>query len=512
MNEIDPFDVGWPDFEEGPRPVDLNIRIPWGKHAGEKIKDLPIGYVNWLLDKATSDWVEDNRESLVAALTYVDESKIAPYVLAPDQAQSADEICYVLFDKGAHLARLQGGAGYGKSFTVQEIAIRAKRAGYQVRAAATSYVATNNLMQDLDPIGVDTRTIASMLSLEVTYNGPKEIYQPGPQTLVILPDILSHGCLLIIDEYSMVDDVIGRTLIEAAAKYGGKLLVVGDVYQLPSPAQNWDSLLCSVEPYSTLVTPKRYGADTELFAIEQLVRHNPWLFKAENFLGDMVSRVNSLDGLIDAYIQSYNENPDDQHLMVYYRRADMVAANKKIRTRLFGEDAHAVCPGEQLRIQRTADFTPYYGGDGERVYSGTTIQVVDVEETVETISVYEANLHFQIPVYKVTTGKGDRYPVIFSVTEHQAQTDMRGGAEFNAALQQLSEWCDMNHSWTPYRNFRNCLVQVAYQYASTVHRTQGQSVDRVFTCPAAMWQTDPYTARKLLYVALTRAKRKLTVL
>ena len=49
-------------------------------------------------------------------------------------------------------------------------------AGYQVAAAATSYVATQVLVKQLDLLGVDVRTIARHLQLTVEYDGPKQNY------------------------------------------------------------------------------------------------------------------------------------------------------------------------------------------------------------------------------------------------------------------------------------------------------------------------------------------------
>ena len=492
--------------------------IPFGKHAGTVIKDLPPFYVDWLLAKAMHPWVEWHREALEYSRHYVDEDSLPEYELQEDQAQAADAIVTQLLEGSTPVARLQGPAGSGKSFTVQDIVIRARRAGYIVRAAATSYVATNNLARDLDPIGVETKTIASLLRLDVQYNGPQELYVPGYDTDAVLAEILQTGNLLCIDEYSMVDDLIGDTLIRAAYQHGGKLLVIGDAHQLPSPSQGWDSVLCRVEPSAELWIPKRYKPDSTLFQVERNVRADPLSFRSTQYLGDEVHQVNSIDRFFAAYCEGREASPDEQHLVIYYKRAHMAEANRRVRARLFGTGAPDLCAGEQLRVQRTADYTPFYAGDGKRVYSGTTIVVTDAQPANRSIRVEECDMQFEVPCWYVDghfVHRPDeivRFPVLFSITEHQCQTETRGGAEFNHALGLLRQWCADNNSWQPYRNLRNCFVQVAYQYASTVHRVQGQSVDRVYTSPAAMRQCDAYTARKLTYVALTRAKKSLTVL
>jgi hypothetical protein len=101
---------------------------------------------------------------------------------------------------------------------------------------------------------------------------------------------------------------------------------------------------------------------------------------------------------------------------------------------------------------------------------------------------------------------------MFSVTENQAQSDSVGAEAFNAAVRQVSDYCEQVGSWKWYHLFRNAFVQVAYQYSSTVHRVQGQSIDRVYTSPWALTRAQPFVARKLAYVGLTRAKQHLTVM
>ena len=265
-------------------------KIRFGSHYGKDARDLPAKYASWLLSKIDSPdfkyrhWVEINEDDLRAAVCHIDPAKIPDYELAEDQQRASDEIYSSLIDADYFKHRLQGGAGYGKSFAAIDVVIRFKRAGFQVKACATSYVASQNLAQDLEPLGVPVGTIASTLRLDVTYQGPVEIYAPGPDTHDVLAKLLGPRNVLIVDEYSMVDDTVGTLLLHAAENYGGKLLVIGDVYQLPSPAQDWDSILCQVEPYSTLTIPKRYAPDSDLFEVEQQTRQNPNVFTSAPYI------------------------------------------------------------------------------------------------------------------------------------------------------------------------------------------------------------------------------------
>lgn len=533
---MDIFDI-YPDASQK---IQEN-RIWFGKHKGCPIEKIPTDYVNWLLSIETdpdfgeiAKWVQAHSEELHARLCHIDPALIPEYELEPDQAQAANEIIESLFEVGHSWHRLQGGAGYGKSFCAIDVVIRAKRDyHYHVTACATSYVASQNLGKDLEPLGVPCRTIASTLRLEKIYEGMLETYSPGKDTDVALAKLLGKNKLLIVDEYSMVDDKIGKLLMDAVVQYGGRLLVIGDVYQLPSPAQNWDSRLCGLRPVSTLTLPKRYRRESDLFEVEQIVRNDPYHFDASAFSSDFslqVFTVGSKADLIRKFVEVFRAYPDQQTLMLWFRRKDMTESNEAIRLALFGEGAPDVADGERLRVQRTSDYTEEYNAkESVRYYSGTSLKVKEAFVSTKVISIPEicywgkdaqergmengAPTVFTIPCTYVTLehslGSVATIAVLFSITENSASGDKIGGKEFNKATDILQDWCRENDKWDIYRAFRNCFVQVAYQYASTVHRVQGQSLDNVFVSPAALRQSDPYQSVKLQYVGLTRAKQRL---
>jgi hypothetical protein len=503
----------------------LETTIPFGKYYGSTIADLPTSYVQWLLDNAEHGWVTDYRETLVAALLHVPEDAIDHGELAEDQSVASDKIYQTLIDHGEPLFRLQGASGYGKSFTAQDVAVRAKRAGHRVAACATSYVATQNLAKDLERLKVPCNTIARTLKLGLTYQERKEIYGPGVDTPEALMNLFAGGGVLIVDEYSMVEDAIGALLIEGAQQYGGRLLVIGDAHQLPSPAQDWDSNLTKVEPSAELWIPKRYSVDSDLYKIERTVRAGGF-FDARNFAGsEEVSKVPDLAGLYRAYLDDFATYPDQQLLMLWYRRADMAAANQYLRRTLYGDSAPMIAPGERLRVQRTSNYlaTPDDDVEAVRFYSGTTLTVENVYRDVRTINLPaqpatakhpgHPGLELRVPALFATLKDYDMaVATMFSVTENQAQSDSVGAEAFNAAVRQVSDYCEQVGSWKWYHLFRNAFVQVAYQYSSTVHRVQGQSIDRVYTSPWALTRAQPFVARKLAYVGLTRAKQHLTVM
>ncbi len=101
-----------------------------------------------------------------------------------------------------------------------------------------------------------------------------------------------------------------------------------------------------------------------------------------------------------------------------------------------------------------------------------------------------------------------QYTLTFSKTEHYADPATVGGENFNQGLEEVKAYCIEHNNWQLYHYYRSKFVQVAYGYATTVHRSQGSSVDRVYFNPADVLQGGS-VAPKLAYVAGTRAKKEL---
>lgn len=497
------------------------MKITFGKYKGRQLEEIDPGYLSWMLAMAERDpdsfvgaWATDHVIDIKAAITHQAkqklESNMPEFTLSDSQQVAVDKIVATLLDGDHNVMRLQGGAGYGKSFATLAVVEAAMHRNFTVKACATSYVATQVLLQMLDPVGIDCGTIASKIKLSPVYEGSKEVYEQTPDTLPSIHELLAFGNLLIVDEYSMVSDDIAELFLRAASSQGGKLLVVGDAKQLPSPAQDTPSILDMVEPSVELTEPMRYSKDSTLYQVERQARSNPWEFDAVTFSdGSEVFHHAEWDEFLDCFVKIYRENPDRDVKMLWYKRADVVNANHAIRRALFGESPALVEDGEQLRVQRTVDI-PVPGTDRagrpnkHRFYSGTLYRVLESREEVFTFENYE------IPVTQAILNNNVQVNLLFSVTEGRADLECRGGREFNEALADLGSRCDVGElPWAKYREFRNSFLQVAYSYATTVHRTQGMSADVIFTSPSALRQAKPFDAQRLLYVGLTRAKKEL---
>ena len=485
--------------------------IPFGKYRGQPLSDVAAsdpGYLSWMLQNACHDWVDDHRSDIQQALADAAEAKSAaqpPLTLTDHQQDIIDNLIGHIH-AGEPVVRLDGGAGYGKSYTVLGLLkqLRAKD-GVNAAACATSYVATQVLAEALEPHGFPCATVARTIKQSKVFKDGVESYEVTPDSWAAAQEHLSEGNALVVDEVSMINDEISNLLLDTANQSGGALILVGDRYQLPPVKQEWVSKCCLTSPVETLTKPMRYSEDSDLYAVEQIARYDPWrsldLIPSE--------QVVITDDLIGEYVRNYRADPLANHRMLLFRRQEVVDANNAIRARLFGEDARVVEDGEQIMILRTSDY-PYSEdqSDTTRYYSGQKYHVDSVSIKDYTVTINRET--FVIPHYVARIRHQD-VRVVFAVSENQPDTSKPGAAEYKAAITAAVALGRESGNWQPWKRLMTDFVHVAYHYATSVHRAQGQTADYAYVVPRPLLSVPGIMGPALSYVALTRAKKKLTV-
>jgi len=511
-------------------------RVPFGKHKGTPIDEIDPGYLTWMLKKAREvdawsglvDFVFSHEAAIRAAIDGPQLAKMeaAAMDLHPTAHQSAiaDQVLEVLRER--RMARLEGGAGYGKSYTIAALLIALRREGRPVQACAKSYVATQVLRQQLDPLGIEANTIARTLRLEKSWNGGEIDYVPGVKTDEALEEVFQAGGVLLVDEYSMVNDEIASLMIRACqCSKDGLLVVVGDIKQLPPVKQATPSVFVERVPLGgTLTIPMRYAQDSLLYQLEQQARENPWRLDLSALQGQEVQLCPSIESALDAFVASYRKNPGWTHRALFFKRRDVVGTNRWIREKLYGEQAaqEPVIEDEQLIVLGTMDYTLSDGAaqeDAVRYYSGSLYKVLHHEKAERQIIVGVA-VH-TIPCYQLTLDNDEVVYALFALDENSAVPETLGGYEFNAAVHAAADWAKEQvdtHgvtegvAWSTYRYIQNTFLKIGYAYATTLHRAQGSSLDVVLVDPSTIPQWGVMNLRNALaYVGLTRASKRLII-
>ncbi len=491
--------------------------IGFGKYkhkTWKQVKELDPGYLIWMAGAS---------EDMPSRKKFIDKLFSVELDLMPDQLAAAEAITDELINGNNRVYRLQGGAGYGKSYTVMEVAQRAKRAGFNVVAMANSYVASQVMAESLNPVGIEPSTIARALALRPDNTSYDASYGPSPETEDAVSKLMANGNLLIVDEDTMCSDSAVDIVWAKMNEPGNtaKLLSVGDKKQLPSPEQEHLCEFTNILPAFQLSIPKRFDTESDLYALEMALAEDPFtLVNALNSLqGDEVIKHESFGALCVQMISDIESYPDDSGLMLFFRRDAVAYANRTIRALAYGDDIEPLVEGERLRIMRTS-FMPvrwdYEKGAWLtlKFYSGRFVISRDpaVEEVVIDFKQPDLPQNTLEPIvvecYCITDPEGERIPVLFSKTEHQADPVTVGGKEFNKGLEKVKQYCIETNNWQCYHYYRAKFVQVAYGYATTVHRSQGASVDRIYMNPKDVLQGGSMAA-SLAYVAGTRAKKQI---
>ena len=499
--------------------------VPFGKHRGTDVRELAEtapDYLSWMLSNAEHPWVADNADAIREAIADVKSGKAAEasraLTLTPHQQSAVSEVLSH-FDDDNRVAALYGGAGYGKSYVTAGLVTELAKLGYTTRAMAVSYVASQVLAAQLDPFGVETGTVARTVKLEKVWNDDREDYVFTGDSQEQLNELLSERQALIVDEASMIDDAMADRLISTAERRGGRLILVGDDHQLPPVKQATISRCCNIDRAATLTEPMRYSRDSHLFGYEQAVRNNPnsvWGWSAADVKeSPEVRAVSSVEDLIDDFVLRFKADPGALHRMMLFTRAGVVQANNSIREKLFGAKQAAesvVIEDEQLMILATTDYPSGLSREmgGVRYYSGQSFHAADVERAVHKI--YIDGETYEIPHYQATLKEGEM-PVrlIFGATESSLDQSKLGAAEFGKALAAARAYGKEHGDWGYWRRLQNDYVRVAYTYASTVHRSQGQTCDYAYCAPKSLLATRGIMGQALTYVAMTRAKKHLTI-
>jgi ATP-dependent exoDNAse (exonuclease V) alpha subunit len=411
---------------------------------------------------------------------------------------------------------LSGGPGTGKTFMLKEAIKRSNISRNLISGATVSHAAKNVLDDSLNASEfnkIDCYTIAKSLGMDIIYRSNGDIdFIPNPKLAVYLRNYKVH----IIDEASMIPDDIYNRIMRIVKEEGIKLIIVGDIYQLPPVGQDHDSKFFD-RVDATLTEQMRFtGLITTISNIYRkgIEDINSDYVVSPYILNEYTDRKNNWN---DVYETGYKFTSDIHTLLdrvaeeikysnndIYYSRIlafknDVVdILNENIRSRIYGKNHNQFEKGEILISKGGYSFKK-----SRVIFNGELLVVKDIKEGVGYADIPVFLLEFE----KTSSNSDLRIPVV--------QNNYIALSKYNKVKNNLrSNALKDTTQWNKYYYFINKFAYFDYASAVNTYKAQGQTLRNVYVMEGEIMDVKPLTLKQkfqALYVAMTRATNSLNI-
>ena len=417
------------------------------------------------------------------------------FVLKGDQPEAFNSIVHWLNSVDSpQMFALMGGAGSGKSNLLRYLVVELSSA-YNIHLTATTNSAVKTLAKILNKQPSELKTIYSHLGLTLVDEEDRQVLRPSTK---YTPMQYTNRDLIVIDEGGMAPEVVVDYLLNIE---NAKILLIGDPFQLPPVKEKVSKAfrICRQSDSYFLMKKILRFDDSKLQLSLKLRR----AIKDREF--DTSSIVND-DGIIRydsslKFLDSIRKHLDSEGVaglkeskVLAWRNKTVLSYNQKIRKHLNLEDPYTI--GEMILLTQ-----PIVSLDGQILAATDTSMVVEeVSSTVVNVSLEDGPI-LPIQCYSLEVAGG--YVGKIDVPSNMVELE-----KVLARLSLIAQGCSGKARAKAWRNFwkvRHRFPGILYDYARTVHRAQGASMQNVWVVsPDILANPDPSEGLKCLYVACTR--------
>ena len=404
---------------------------------------------------------------------------------------------------------LTGYAGSGKTFLVtkilEEVLYKHKHINIAITAPTNKAV---RVLKETSSLSEDNHrvtfvTLHSLLSLKrvITIDGKEEFKEIG------FNSDIQYYKIIIVDEVSMLDNFLYYKLLGQAVSNKIMLLFIGDRGQIP-PVNGGESELFTkhLDNNFNLTKIIRQGADNPIIKCAEIVRNGERL-EHKNILngqnnGVIFLKLKTEEPLLSVYFNSINfkKNPNFVKVLAYTNSA-VNYYNELIRKLIYGENCGQLCVGEKMVCDK-----PVRNSKNQVILNNNDeFEIIYFKLKKETKK-YDFN-YYDVDILS----NGEEYTIKILANESIDS--------FNEELEKLKEKAInakamlKREAWVKYYKLLERYAAVKYNYALTVHKSQGSTFDNsiVILCDINRMKIKEEKDR-LLYTAITRAKDKLFII
>lgn len=440
-----------------------------------------------------------------------------------DQYRAFQQAKTFLTLSGGGLFLLTGQAGSGKTYLTSRIIDYILNECYGARVAVTAPThKAIGVLRSFVGSDDDTYTTHAFLGMreDIDRDG-KQVFLPS--TGYSIP--ADKYNIVIVDEASMVPDVIFDELEKLVNTRRYKVIFVGDAKQIP-PVNYPDSL-----PFSVQVQRDLAFTVAELREIVRQAKGNPIIETASEIREAVFSPIlplsyqnkvkgligvsyikygelaDNLAGIYDLYDSEEFKNSGDYVKIVAWTNEQVVKYNKLIRKHLFGDVPHIV-PGDKL-----VSDAPLKEKKQVLVQNNMDMEVLAVdirtqEMAGEGLDYYRAHVRVDRP-----SGRSDE--VIIKILHEESEKLFLSLLSAQAAI--ASKYpkgsFQARSAWMDYYEAKETFHAVKHSYAITCHKAQGSTYDHaIVDMKNIMLNHNIEERNRILYTACTRPKHSLKII
>lgn len=425
------------------------------------------------------------------------------------QKNAFNEVLSTLKDDKQHIT-INGPAGTGKTtltkFLIKHL-IDSGETG--IHLAAPTHQA-KKVLSELS--GMEAFTIHSLLKISPTNYEDSTLFEQSDA-----PD-LSQCRVLLCDEGSMYDKQLFKILMASIPSWC-TIIALGDVAQIRPVSPNSNipeiSLFFNHPKFKQVSLTEVMRSNAPIIEVATEIRQGKWI--RESLVdGAGVHNMFSDDGKSVAnFMHKYFEivkTPADlfNNRVLAYTNASVNSLNKIIRKKLY-QTSEPFIVGEVVVMQEPLIKTRSFEGKKftEILYNnGEMVEILSCRKGTKKLSIGSVNEEEIINVWYLECKSIDSEitaPIIVIEDEK----------EMNRYQNYMSNVADFfkngNHNgkrpnWKGWWELKSKFQKVKALPVSTVHKSQGISVDNVFVYTPCIHKADAELAQQLLYVATTRAR------
>ncbi|MEM7552522.1 MAG: reverse transcriptase-like protein [Cyanobacteria bacterium P01_A01_bin.84] len=368
-------------------------------------------------------------------------------------------------DKDNNEFLLEGYAGTGKTFVIQQFLKEVRKSGENPRIAFTA--PTNNAVKVLRQMaekqgmtGFEAKTTHKLLGLKRNIDKMSGDVNFTRKKTDDRPELKYD--YIVVDEASMLNESLYEHCKEAS-QAGVKIVYMGDPAQLPPVNESESMVFSQVKNRSELTEVVRYDGDMARIAEDirnNLNSKNPTQIRNSQDGTVIALSKEGFKNKVEELFTSDEFKADNSSIKVIaYTNNRVDEINKLIKDKLYGEDAPEYLPGMRI-IAR----------DPVKGEFGTALDTAEEMTITKAKKGKDGNLDIWMLEGITESGERAEFDVLDSKSKPQFQRELSNLRKeiYNEPIAQ--------RDWLPYYDLAERYGNVRPAYAITAHNSQGKTI------------------------------------